>query len=64
MEHLGRVFFSAKDIAHYKLVYPGDLVYTKVRLLNFRMELLNKIELEELVLFPHLYCVLDQKHTL
>ncbi len=56
IEHLGRSF-SAKDIKHYKLVYPGDLVYTKSPTSEFPYGIIKQNRTGRIGVVSPLYCV-------
>ncbi len=56
IEHLGRSF-SAKDIKHYKLVYPGDLVYTKSPTSEFPFGIIKQNRTGRIGVVSPLYCV-------
>ncbi|MBH1959922.1 MAG: restriction endonuclease subunit S, partial [Flavobacteriia bacterium] len=56
IEHLGRSF-SAKDIAHYKVVYPGDLVYTKSPTSEFPFGIIKQNRTGRTGVVSPLYCV-------
>ena len=60
IEHLGRSF-SAKDIAHYKLVYPGDLVYTKSPTSEFPYGIIKQNRTGRIGVVSPLYCVFRPK---
>ncbi len=56
IEHLGRSF-SAKEITHYKLVYPGDLVYTKSPTSEFPFGIIKQNRTGRIGVVSPLYCV-------
>ncbi|WP_304343430.1 restriction endonuclease subunit S [Chryseobacterium koreense] len=56
IEHLGRSF-SAKDIAHYKVVFPGDLVYTKSPTSEFPFGIIKQNRTGRTGVVSPLYCV-------
>ena len=56
IEHLGRSF-SAKEILHYKLVYPGDLVYTKSPTSDFPFGIIKQNRTGRVGVVSPLYCV-------
>ena len=56
IEHLGRSF-SAKDIKHYKVVYPGDLVYTKSPTSEFPFGIIKQNRTGRIGVVSPLYCV-------
>ncbi|PQA90213.1 hypothetical protein B0A69_20810, partial [Chryseobacterium shigense] len=56
IEHLGRSF-SAKEITHYKLVYPGDLVYTKSPTSEFPFGIIKQNRTDRIGVVSPLYCV-------
>ena len=56
IEHLGRSF-SAKEISHYKLIYPGDLVYTKSPTSDFPFGIIKQNRTERIGVVSPLYCV-------
>lgn len=57
IEHLGRSF-SAKDIVHYKLIYPGDLVYTKSPTSDFPFGIIKQNRTGRIGVVSPLYCVI------
>ncbi len=60
IEHLGRSF-SAKEILHYKLVYPGDLVYTKSPTSDFPFGIIKQNRTGRIGVVSPLYCVFTPK---
>ncbi|MFT3920448.1 restriction endonuclease subunit S [Cloacibacterium sp.] len=60
IEHLGRSF-SAKEILHYKLVYPGDLVYTKSPTSDFPFGIIKQNRTGRIGVVSPLYCVFTTK---
>ena len=56
IEHLGRSF-SAKEITHYKLVRPGDLVYTKSPTSEFPFGIIKQNRTGRSGVVSPLYCV-------
>lgn len=56
IEHLGRSF-SAKEILHYKLIYPGDLVYTKSPTADFPFGIIKQNRTGRIGVVSPLYCV-------
>ncbi|KXK37691.1 MAG: type I restriction-modification system subunit S [Bacteroidetes bacterium OLB9] len=56
IEHLGRSF-SAKEIFHYKLIYPGDLVYTKSPTSDFPFGIIKQNRTGRIGVVSPLYCV-------
>jgi len=60
IDHLGRSF-SAKDIFHYKLIYPGDLVYTKSPTSDFPFGIIKQNRTERTGVVSPLYCVFTPK---
>lgn len=56
IEHLGRSF-SATEIMHYKLVHPGDLVYTKSPTSEFPFGIIKQNRTERTGVVSPLYCV-------
>lgn len=60
IEHLGRSF-SAKDISHYKLIYPGDLVYTKSPTSDFPFGIIKQNRTGRIGVVSPLYCVFRPK---
>ncbi len=56
IEHLGRSF-SATEIMHYKLVRPGDLVYTKSPTSEFPFGIIKQNRTERTGVVSPLYCV-------
>lgn len=56
IEHLGRSF-SAKEISHYKLIFPGDLVYTKSPTSDFPFGIIKQNRTERVGVVSPLYCV-------
>lgn len=56
IEHLGRSF-SAKEIMHYKLVRPGDLVYTKSPTSEFPFGIIKQNRTGRNGVVSPLYCV-------
>lgn len=60
IEHLGRSF-SAKDITNYKLVYPGDLVYTKSPTSEFPFGIIKQNKTGRIGVVSPLYCVFTPK---
>ncbi|MBD8080907.1 restriction endonuclease subunit S [Chryseobacterium caseinilyticum] len=56
IEHLGRSF-SAKEILHYKLVYSGDLVYTKSPTSDFPFGIIKQNRTGRIGVVSPLYCV-------
>lgn len=56
IEHLGRSF-SAKEITHYKLIYPGDLVYTKSPTSEFPFGIIKQNRTGRIGVVSPLYCV-------
>lgn len=60
IEHLGRSF-SAKEILHYKLIYPGDLVYTKSPTSDFPFGIIKQNRTGRLGVVSPLYCVFKPK---
>lgn len=56
IEHLGRSF-SAKEIDHYKLIYPGDLVYTKSPTSDFPFGIIKQNRTGRTGVVSPLYCV-------
>ncbi|REC44212.1 hypothetical protein DRF67_17945 [Chryseobacterium pennipullorum] len=60
IEHLGRAF-SAKEILHYKLVYPGDLVYTKSPTSDFPLGIIKQNRTGRIGVVSPLYCVFTPK---
>ena len=60
IEHLGRSF-SAKEILHYKLIFPGDLVYTKSPTSDFPFGIIKQNRTERLGVVSPLYCVFKPK---
>ena len=56
IEHLGRSF-SAKEITHYKLVYPGDLIYTKSPTSEFPFGIIKQNRTGRIGVVSPLYCV-------
>ncbi len=56
IEHLGRSF-SAKEIDHYKLIYPGDLVYTKSPTSEFPFGIIKQNRTGRIGVVSPLYCV-------
>ena len=56
IEHLGRSF-SAKEITHYKLVSPGDLVYTKSPTSEFPFGIIKQNRTGRSGVVSPLYCV-------
>ena len=56
IEHLGRSF-SAKEIGHYKLIYPGDLVYTKSPTSEFPFGIIKQNRTGRIGVVSPLYCV-------
>ena len=61
IEHLGRSF-SAKEIMHYKLVRPGDLVYTKSPTSEFPFGIIKQNRTGRTGVVSPLYCVFEP-HT-
>jgi type I restriction enzyme S subunit len=60
IEHLGRSF-SAKEILHYKLIFPGDLVYTKSPTSDFPFGIIKQNRTGRLGVVSPLYCVFKPK---
>ncbi|OXA82939.1 hypothetical protein B0A73_22640, partial [Flavobacterium hibernum] len=60
IEHLGRSF-SAKEIMHYKLVYNGDLVYTKSPTSEFPFGIIKQNRTGRVGVVSPLYCVFTPK---
>ncbi|CAI9684980.1 restriction endonuclease subunit S [Elizabethkingia anophelis] len=60
IEHLGRSF-SAKEILHYKLVCPGDLVYTKSPTSDFPFGIIKQNRTGRIGVVSPLYCVFTPK---
>ncbi|KUJ56847.1 restriction endonuclease subunit S [Chryseobacterium aquaticum] len=60
IEHLGRSF-SAKEILHYKLVHPGDLVYTKSPTSDFPFGIIKQNRTGRIGVVSPLYCVFTPK---
>ncbi len=60
IEHLGRSF-SAKNIAHYKLIFPGDLVYTKSPTSDFLFGIIKQNRTGRIGVVSPLYCVFSPK---
>ena len=60
IEHLGRSF-SAKQITHYKLIYPGDLVYTKSPTSDFPFGIIKQNRTGRTGVVSPLYCVFKPK---
>jgi len=60
IEHLGRSF-SAKEILHYKLIFPGDLVYTKSPTSDFPFGIIKQNRTERIGVVSPLYCVFKPK---
>lgn len=58
--HLGRSF-SAKEITHYKLVYSGDLVYTKSPTSEFPFGIIKQNRTGRIGVVSPLYCVFTPK---
>lgn len=56
IEHLGRSF-SAKEILHYKLIFPGDLVYTKSPTSDFPFGIIKQNRTGRIGVVSPLYCV-------
>ena len=56
IEHLGRSF-SASDISNYKLIYPGDLVYTKSPTSDFPFGIIKQNRTNRIGVVSPLYCV-------
>ena len=57
VEHLGRSF-SAKEIAHYKVINLGDLVYTKSPTSDFPFGIIKQNRTERAGVVSPLYCVM------
>lgn len=60
IEHLGRSF-SATDISNYKLIFPGDLVYTKSPTSDFPFGIIKQNRTGRLGIVSPLYCVFRPK---
>lgn len=60
IEHLGRSF-SAKEISHYKLIFPGDMVYTKSPTSDFPFGIIKQNRTERVGVVSPLYCVFKPK---
>lgn len=60
IEHLGRSF-SAKEILHYKLIFPGDLVYTKSPTSDFPFGIIKQNRTGRIGVVSPLYCVFQPK---
>lgn len=60
IEHLGRSF-SAKEILHYKLIFPGDLVYTKSPTADFPFGIIKQNRTGRIGVVSPLYCVFQPK---
>ncbi len=60
IEHLGRSF-SAKEISHYKLIFPGDLVYTKSPTADFPFGIIKQNRTGRIGVVSPLYCVFKPK---
>ena len=60
IEHLGRSF-SAKEISHYKLIFPGDLVYTKSPSADFPFGIIKQNRTGRIGVVSPLYCVFKPK---
>lgn len=56
IEHLGRSF-SAKEITHYKLIFPGDLVYTKSPTSDFPFGIIKQNRTGRVGVVSPMYCV-------
>ena len=56
IEHLGRSF-SAKEISHYKLIFQGDLVYTKSPTSDFPFGIIKQNRTNRTGVVSPLYCV-------
>lgn len=56
IEHLGRSF-SSKEIFHYKLIYPGDMVYTKSPTADFPYGIIKQNRTGRIGVVSPLYCV-------
>jgi type I restriction enzyme, S subunit len=60
IEHLGRSF-SAKEISHYKLIFPGDMVYTKSPTADFPFGIIKQNRTGRIGVVSPLYCVFKPK---
>lgn len=56
IEHLGRSF-SASDVRNYKLIFPGDLVYTKSPTSDFPFGIIKQNRTNRIGVVSPLYCV-------
>lgn len=56
IEHLGRSF-AAKDLGNYKVIYPGDLVYTKSPTSDFPFGIIKQNKTGRTGVVSPLYCV-------
>jgi type I restriction enzyme S subunit len=60
IEHLGRSF-SANEISHYKLIFPGDMVYTKSPTADFPFGIIKQNRTGRIGVVSPLYCVFKPK---